>query len=49
LKVEEADFSKMSVIYQITWVYIQEDHNNIKDNYFEKTIGNILNRYGSKL
>jgi hypothetical protein len=42
-KVETADISKTFIIYRITWVYIQEDHNNIKVNYIKKTIGNIFN------
>jgi hypothetical protein len=49
LKVTVADFSKTFIFYRITWVYIQEDYNNIKVNYFKKTIGNIFNRYGRQL
>jgi hypothetical protein len=49
LKVEAADISKAFIICRITWVYIQENHNNIKVNYFKKTIGNIFNRYGRQL
>jgi hypothetical protein len=49
LKVAAADLSKTFIFYRITWVYIQEDYNNIKANYFKKTIGNIFNRYGRQL
>jgi len=49
LKVAAAELSKTFIIYRITWVYIQEDHNNIKVNYFNKTIGNIFNMYERQL
>jgi len=49
LKIEAADDSKASIMYRITWVYIQEEHNNVKVNYFKKTTDNIFSRYGRQL
>jgi len=36
LKVDAADVSKKSFMYRITWVYILEEQNKVKVNYFKK-------------